>query len=227
MQKFLDAIAALNEFLGTPYEEPEEPTNKQRMEAFMEAVETVPPDDEGGIPEHVVEMYNLFREEGEKVLKPKLDKKVVPAKAVPAKAVPAKAVPAKAAKAIVPAKAAKAAPVKAAPAPAPKKVVAKPTAVEKPTVAKVAKVAKEKTAAELSRYGHRVGSMAARIDDLLWEGTTLTAAVKTLAKEFNRDEDKAKAKFLGHVQYLPSVKSIEITKPEDEKGNYKAKKAKI
>lgn len=89
---------------------------------------------------------------------------------------------------------------------------------------RVTKAAKKE--ADLSRYGHRANSMAGRIDDLLWEGTTLDDAVKMLVKEFKRTPEKAKSKFLGHVKYLPRIKKISV-KIDKEKDFYKSDKEKI
>lgn len=104
------------------------------------------------------------------------------------------------------------------------KEVIKPKAKSKP--AKETKKAETKVA-ELSRYGHRVGCMAAKLDDMLWEGCTQAEAIKTLVKEFDRDEAKAKAKFSGHVGYLPVKRNVPVDKPKEEGGRYKATKANI
>ncbi len=71
----------------------------------------------------------------------------------------------------------------------------------------------------LSRYGHRMGTMAAAIDDLLWKGVHIVDATKTLAVLFNRTEDAARSKFLGHVHYLPKVRHVGI---KESNGFYKA-----
>jgi hypothetical protein len=62
-----------------------------------------------------------------------------------------------------------------------------------------------------SRYGHTNDSMAALIDDLVFEGTTLQKGIKRIIKQFpDKDERLAKNKFIVHVNYLRKQKGIEI-----------------
>lgn len=82
---------------------------------------------------------------------------------------------------------------------------------------------KTKKTVEKSRYGHLLGSMSARIDDLVCEGTTEKKAVKILMKEFKKEERLAKAKFRSHVGYLPGTKGVTVDK--SDKGVFKAVEA--
>lgn len=86
----------------------------------------------------------------------------------------------------------------------------------------VSPLTKEK--AEVSRYGHRVGSMSGAIDDLLWKGVKIDDAVKTLVKDFKRAERLAKNKFLSHVAYLPKHRGVKVEISGD---HYKSLKEKI
>lgn len=97
-----------------------------------------------------------------------------------------------------------------------------PMATE-PAAPKAKKEPKEpKKPALLSRYGHRVGSMAAAIDDMLWKGIKETDATATLAKDFKKTEKAALAKFKGHVAYLPKECGVQVSEKE---GFYKAQRA--
>ena len=75
---------------------------------------------------------------------------------------------------------------------------------------------------ELSRYGHRKGTMAGDIDDMVWQGVKQIDAVRTLAKNHGKTEKAALAKFLAHVRYLQKELNIPITIKEE---HYKATKA--
>ena len=70
-----------------------------------------------------------------------------------------------------------------------------------------------------SRYGHKVGSMAAVIDDMVWKGSTLVDMSLAIVKQFNKEEDKATSKVKGHLVWLKKEKNVEIVKTED---TYKA-----
>ena len=79
---------------------------------------------------------------------------------------------------------------------------------------------------ELSRYGHRIGSMAALLDDLLWKGTSLKEAIAKLVKDFGRTEEQAIGKFRGHINYLPKKKKITV-KADKERDFFKTGQEKI
>ncbi len=105
-----------------------------------------------------------------------------------------------------------------------KKLVKKEVALAKDKLAKVEK-APAKTKAELGRYGHRKGSAADFMDEMIWKGCTLDEAVATIVKGLDKTKERAKGMFLAHVYYLPNKKNIPIDKPKAESGKYKAKKA--
>lgn len=58
------------------------------------------------------------------------------------------------------------------------------------------------SAAARSRYGQRLNTMSAEIDDLIWAGCTKESATKVLMEKYGRDEKRALAKFTGHVKRL-------------------------
>jgi exosome complex component RRP41 len=88
--------------------------------------------------------------------------------------------------------------------------------------AKAKKTRKKKTAPKAenegkrSRYGHMPTSMAARIDDLVYQGGTREEIVKCIAKEFDRDEKRAASKVNSHIRTLITRKGITIT--DNDKG---------
>ena len=65
-----------------------------------------------------------------------------------------------------------------------------------------------------SRYGHRVGSESATLDDLFYKGTTLEAATKVLGKT-------GPGRVKSHLQHLQKAKGLKIEK--NDKGVYKVK----
>ena len=84
-----------------------------------------------------------------------------------------------------------------------KLVTAKPTKI----------LAKKKTPVELSRYGHRVGSEAATLDDLFFKGTTLKAAAEVIKNKEGRVRS--------HIQHLRVKKDVVVE--SNDKGLYKVK----
>lgn len=58
----------------------------------------------------------------------------------------------------------------------------------------------------VNKHGHREGTMAAAIDEMIENGITKEDAVKKLMEDFGRDEAKSKAKFLSHVKHLEKEK---------------------
>jgi len=73
---------------------------------------------------------------------------------------------------------------------------------------------KEKTVTkklkDKNAYGHREGSMAAKIDEMLSEGFILKDAVGIISKEFNRSDIKARRKILAAIKYLSRELGIKI-----------------
>ena len=65
---------------------------------------------------------------------------------------------------------------------------------------------------DLSRYGHRLGTTAALIDDCLFEGIDHESLVRAIL-ENNPDtnEDKARVKVRDHINYLPKKRGIVVT----------------
>lgn len=76
----------------------------------------------------------------------------------------------------------------------------------------------------LSRYGHRLGSTAALIDDALYEGINHEDLVRRIL-ETNPDtnEDKARVKIRDHINYLPKKRGIVviISKADNSPNFYK------
>jgi len=214
-EKFASIVTELADFLEV--EITLEGTPEEQADAFMKAVEEVPSEDEGKLPESVIDLYNSFADNklaavdwgnGEKGKAEKPSKKIKKVKKEEEKPTPVKKTP----------------PVKKEIAPLTKKVPPKPAKVEKVKVGKVKKEKKVKEPIATSRYGHREGSVAAVMDEMLWKGVTLDEAVASLVK-LGKAKERAKGMFLAHIYYLPDKKNVPIDKPKDEKGKYKAKKA--
>ena len=65
---------------------------------------------------------------------------------------------------------------------------------------------------ELSRYGHRPGTIAALIDDCLFKGIDKETLVRTiLENKPDTNEDKARVKIRDHINYLPKKRGIVVT----------------
>ncbi len=72
--------------------------------------------------------------------------------------------------------------------------------------------APRKTASYMrSRYGHRVNTMAACVDDLVWAGTSFPVIVDTLMKWYGKSESAAKHAFNVHAKYLGIKHGITVT----------------
>lgn len=84
-----------------------------------------------------------------------------------------------------------------------------------------AKESKE-TVGKRSRYGHMKTTMAARIDDLVYQGGMRDDIIETIMDEFKRDKKKATNKVNGHITHLINNVGLEI---KDKDGKVKAKKA--
>jgi hypothetical protein len=82
-------------------------------------------------------------------------------------------------------------------------------------VAKSKKEKAMKTEVMKSRYGHKVGSMGAAIDDMVWEGSSLPTMVDSIIKDFGKDETQATAKIKVHMGWLKKKKGVEIVKEGD------------
>lgn len=96
---------------------------------------------------------------------------------------------------------------------------------EKKQVEKLIKTVKVKKApSEKSRYGHRVGSFAAAMDELLWKGITIAEGAKVLSETFKKSPALIEGSLKIHIRYLENKKNI----PVNLKGDvYKASKATI
>ena len=93
-------------------------------------------------------------------------------------------------------------------------------------VAKVAKPTEKKAgfpAKEKNSWGHQVGSMGARLDDILEKPTTVEAAAKIISKEFDRDEKAARAKATLHFNWMLKNHPKKIVYDEETK-NFSVKK---
>ena len=66
-----------------------------------------------------------------------------------------------------------------------------------------------------SRYGHQPKSMAARIDDLVSQGTTHDEIVQVLIDEFGREEKQAQGKAKSHLNTLRNKIGVEITENKE------------
>ena len=234
---FEQAVKELGEFLGE--EITIEGERDECVEEFLSLVGNIPPKDEGKIPDCVLDMNNALVDKGADVLvweeeiaeaqeeeqveetieqEPEPEKKVErrgrPKKEVEKEEKVMKEKPKVEKKTVVPEKKV-VAPVKKVVEKEVKKVVTK-----KEKVVKVPKVKVER-----GRYGHRKGSCADFMDELLWKGCTLEEAVTAITKSLDKTKERAKGMFLAHIYYLPDKKNIPIDKPKAEGGKYKAKKA--
>lgn len=89
------------------------------------------------------------------------------------------------------------------PKPAKEPKAKKEAKVKEPKPAKEPKPPKEpKAPKELSRYGHKVGTQAAKLDDMFFEGTALAAAATAL--------DTPVSRVRNHLQHLRAVKGLKI-----------------
>lgn len=91
------------------------------------------------------------------------------------------------------------------------------TTAKKATVkaAKKSGEPKVKKTAEKGRFGHRKGSSADFMDDLLFKGCAPDAGAKAIADKFEMELPKAKAKLLVHVRYLKAEKGVVFCKFKD------------
>jgi hypothetical protein len=104
---------------------------------------------------------------------------------------------------------------------------AKKAAAKKPA-AEAAKPAEKKAPAKLSRYGHRVGTSAEFMDNLLFQGCLPDAGAEAISAKYGMDVAKAKAKLLVHVRYLKKERDVAFATWKDKTNNkIKAKTAKI
>lgn len=108
-----------------------------------------------------------------------------------------------------------AAPAAAAPAPAaakaPAAAAAKPEKAVKAPKEKVVKEPKEKKVAELSCFGHKLGTQAAALDDLINAGKAIS--VEELAKKSGRSPLGVK----GHIKHLRTDRGLKI---DEKDGTY-------
>lgn len=93
---------------------------------------------------------------------------------------------------------------------------------EKQAMKKEPKVKKEKEKKELSRYKHRLGTIGACIDDMVYEGVTEKAAIATIVKDFKRKASVAKGKFLSHIRHLKKDRGLNIVVDKNDKYKVKA-----
>ncbi len=63
----------------------------------------------------------------------------------------------------------------------------------------------------LSCYGHRLGTMAGDIDEMLQKGVTEKDAVMILCERHNRSKERALSKFKSHMSTLYKTKGITVT----------------
>ena len=66
-----------------------------------------------------------------------------------------------------------------------------------------------------SRYGHKVGSMSAEVDDLLWAGSTVEEMVTALMEKFGKNKDAATSKVKGHLAWLKKQNIVEVVVTDD------------
>lgn len=92
--------------------------------------------------------------------------------------------------------------------------------VGKPEAKAKKKKAAKKSTVEKSRYGHRKGSFAALLDELVYNGTTEEEVIETVQTEFpDKSEENIKGRFKSHVSYLGRVRGITVEKKD---GTFKA-----
>jgi len=65
-----------------------------------------------------------------------------------------------------------------------------------------------------SRYGHKVGSMSAAIDDMLWVGTSKADMVSSLMEQFNKNEAAVNSKIKGHLAWLKKQNIVEVSEAD-------------
>ena len=95
------------------------------------------------------------------------------------------------------------------------KTIAAKAVAKKEKKVKEVKEKKEKAEVIKSRYGHKVGSMAAVIDDMVWEGSSVADMVAAIMGGFNKTEQVATGKVKGHLTWLKREKGVEIVKTDD------------
>jgi hypothetical protein len=61
---------------------------------------------------------------------------------------------------------------------------------------------------QVSRYGHRAGSMSAAIDDMLFDGMDIAGMVDKLVKDFGRTHAQALAKVKAHTRWDEKVRGV-------------------
>jgi len=72
----------------------------------------------------------------------------------------------------------------------------------------------------VSRYGGwGISTIASKIEDMLWEGSTMNNMVSTLSEQFKKEEDKVLVRVQKHIVWLKNTKKLPIT---EEGGVYKA-----
>jgi len=80
----------------------------------------------------------------------------------------------------------------------------------KPSESKPPKEKKAKSVKEKSRYGHKLGSQSAALDELFFKGTTIEKAAEKLGVKEGRVK--------GHLQHLKKDKGLEV---KENKGVFK------
>ena len=88
----------------------------------------------------------------------------------------------------------------------------KPAAQAKTTAAtKTPTTAPKKSAADVNVLGHRIGSQADVIDNLLLAGKSTGEQVnKAIMKKFGLDEKKSAARVKAHIKHLEAVKKCKV-----------------
>lgn len=74
-------------------------------------------------------------------------------------------------------------------------------------------------AKELSRYGHKLETMTALVDDLVWKGCTIETGAEAIEKKFGKSHDYALRRFRKLAGRLPRFGGVKVEIKED---HYKA-----
>ena len=93
----------------------------------------------------------------------------------------------------------------------PKKESNPPKKEKKEKPVKEAKAKKEpavKAEVAKSRYGHKAGSLAAMMDDMLWDGSTIEKMVSAVVEKFGGEVAKTTSKVKGYMPWLEKTKGV-------------------
>lgn len=217
-----------NEIFKKKPEVKDDTKDKDAVNAFLLAVESVDRKNESKIPDEIANMYNAMVDAIEEKRPIVLEGTAAPAKTKSeAKAEKAPAKGKATAKKEEPKKEEAKAPAKGKAAPAAKKEEPKKEApkAKGKADAKKAPPAKGKTRrGELNDYGHVLGTMAADVDKMFEQGATKDKIVKMLMEKHGRTEVLASRKVIDHANHLHHKGFPVVVDEKTGKFQFKAKK---